>query len=58
MQKKFLVKITTQIKFQKFQKIQNQFYFILFYGTYFHYEDVPKETMFERSIAEGITLKK
>ena len=30
----------------------------IFTGTYLYYKDVPKETMFERSIAERIKLKK
>ena len=30
----------------------------IFAGTYLHYKDVPKETMFERSIAERIKLRK
>ena len=30
----------------------------IFTGTYFHYKDVSKETMFERSIAERIKLRK
>ena len=29
-----------------------------FTGTYLHYQDAPKETMFERSIAERIKLRK
>ena len=30
----------------------------IFSGTYFHYKDVPKGTMFERSIVERIKLRK
>ena len=30
----------------------------IFTGTYLHYQDAPKETMFERSIAERIKLRK
>ena len=30
----------------------------IFTGTYLHYRDIPKETMFERSIAERIKLTK
>ena len=30
----------------------------IFTGTYLHYKDVPKETIFERSIAERIKLRK
>ena len=30
----------------------------IFTSIYLHYEDVPKETMFERSIAERIKLRK
>ena len=30
----------------------------IFTGLYFHYRDVPKETMFERNIAERIKLRK
>ena len=30
----------------------------IFTGTYLHYKYVPKETMFERSIAERIKLRK
>ena len=30
----------------------------IFTGVYFHYKDVPTETMFERSIAERIQSRK
>ena len=30
----------------------------IFIGAYSHYKDVPKETLFERSIAEKIKLRK
>ena len=30
----------------------------IFTGTYLHYKDVPKETIFEKSIAERIKLRK
>ena len=30
----------------------------VFTGTYLHYNDIPKEAMFERSIAERTKLKK
>ena len=30
----------------------------VFPGTYLHYSDIPKETMFERSIAERAKLKR
>ena len=30
----------------------------IFTGAYFHYKDVPKETLFERSIAERIRLRR
>ena len=30
----------------------------IFTGLYLHYKDVPKETMFERSITERIRLRK
>ena len=30
----------------------------IFTGTYLHYKDIPKETMFERSIAERTKLKR
>ena len=30
----------------------------IFTGLYFHYKDVPKEAMFERSITERIRLRK
>ena len=30
----------------------------VFNGVYLHYKDVPKETMFERSIAERTKLRK
>ena len=30
----------------------------IFTGTYLHYKDVPKETLYEKSIAERIKQKK
>ena len=30
----------------------------IFSGTYLHYKDVPKETLYEKSIAERIKKKK
>ena len=42
------------INFQKFQKIQNQFFF----GTFLHYGSVPEETMFGKRIAERRKVRK